>query len=707
MSSTFSAAQDRVAFLMSPRSSNECQIDRRMYERDRFREIFCQCDAVIRRQLGWSLQDGLTFDGVTYRRVVTEAECEPAVTAVQIATVHVWRDRGIRPHAVAGASGGEYAAAFAAGALSLEDAMSVACCTGYALGRVVGVGETIAVDMNREDAAAYLSAAPEPVFLAAHYSQNRVALSGGAGAIGAVSTDLSSRNIRWRPVPAGMAVHSPLMDPLEDVFIGWLGHLRPRRPSLPIYSAAAGGLAADAAFDARHWWLVFRQPAYLADAVRQMLQDGYDTFADLGHQPVLFGAIREAAALAGGQVCLLQPDNEPEGRRAEDSRFDPASPDVRRDPYPYYHRLRAHSPVQFLPRAGCWAVLGHAQAMQVLKAPALFSSSILRGFDAALLGADPPAHTRIRQAVSEAFAQQRLALLETHMRALVHQLLDHVAEQAAFVVVETLAMPLPVLVIAELLGLATDKLDRLKRWSEAVVIGASGRPGPEERARLAAAGAEMERFLAEHIGRLTAAPDGSLLGDLVAGDAGRPHLPRHLTTREAASVARLLLIAGNETTTNLIGNTLLALLRNPVELARVQEDRTLVSAAIEETLRYDPPVQTVDRVTTQPVTLAGVDIPPQARIGVMLGAANRDPQVFSDPDTFSLARDPHGHIAFGGGPHFCLGSVLSRLETRVVIEGLLDRLPKLHAAQSLDEVEWTRSLHLRGPRRLMLAGPVA
>jgi cytochrome P450 len=582
----------------------------------------------------------------------------------------------------------------------------------------------IAVSMNRDDAEAYLAVALEKVFLAAHYSHGSVALSGEAAAIEAVSADLSRRNIRWRPVQTRMAVHSPLMDALETLFTERLAHLRPRIPRVPIYSAAAGGLVRDALFDARHWWSVFRQPAYLADAARTMLHDGFEIFVDFGLHSVLSGAIREAAAIAGTKVQLLVSGIAAGGPGVDDSvqacarfaetrvpeetvetapasAFDPASPDVRRDPYPHYHRLRAQSPVQYLQRAGFWAVLGHAQAISVIKEPALFSSSILRGFDAVLLGADPPGHSRVRQLLAEAFAQKRMATLEAHIRARTDQLLDGLADVTAFDVVDAVAMPLPVSVIAGLLGMGTGDLERLKHWSDAVVMGASGRPGPEERARIVAAGAEMERFLTDHVARLRAAPDGSLLGDLVSSSGGHPPL----TAQEAASVARLLLIAGNETTTNLIGNTLLAFLRNPAELARLRADRTLVMAAIEETLRYDAPVQTVDRVTTRSVELADVAIPAHARIGVMIGAANRDPAVFPDPDMFSIARDPHGHVAFGGGPHYCLGAFLSRLETRVVIERLLDRLPHLRAAQSLDEVELTESLHLRGPRHLMLAGP--
>jgi len=693
-----------LAFLLSPRSSAPWRVGKRFYERARFQEILGACDDVIRDRLGWSLLSGMACDGDFYGRPLTEPEFEPAVTALQIAMAELWRAGGVRADAVAGASGGEFGAAFVAGALSLEDAMTVACCAGHVFASGLSRGGTIAVSMSRAEAEAYLPAAPRTVFLAAHHSLGNVALSGDPEAIAAIGADLSRRKVRWRPVPTAMAVHSPIMDVHEPVFLERLGRLRPRTPSIPVYSAAAGGPVKAAAFDARHWWSVFREPAYFAAAAARLLDDGFDAFLDLGLQPVLSGAIQEAAAAAGRPVRFLSSGLAPDRRSApapDPAGFDPGAPDVRRDPYPHYHALRARAPVLFLPRPGYWAVLRHEDVTGVLKEPALFSSSILRGFDSTLIGADPPAHTRVRRIVTEAFTPRKLAALEAHVRARAAQLLDGIAGKAEFDLVAAVAMPLPVSVIAELLGMATDDLERLKRWSDAVVAGASGRPGPDERARIVAAGAEMQRFLAEHVGRLQAEPDDSLLGDLVGGHADGPRL----SASEAASLARLLLIAGNETTTNLIGNAVLALLRNPAELARLQDDRALVPAAIEETLRYDAPVQTVDRVTARPVELGGVRIPAQARIGVMIGAANRDPSVFPDPDAFSIARNPHGHVAFGGGPHYCVGSFLSRLEARIVIEGLLDRLPQLRARQSLDEVELTPSLHLRGPRLLMLAGP--
>jgi cytochrome P450 len=175
-----------------------------------------------------------------------------------------------------------------------------------------------------------------------------------------------------------------------------------------------------------------------------------------------------------------------------------------------------------------------------------------------------------------------------------------------------------------------------------------------------------------------------------------------LSAAEGASLARLLLIAGNETTTNLIGSAVLALLRSPAELDRVRRDLSLVPAAIEETLRYDAPVQAVDRVTLRPAELGGASLPAQARVVVMIGAANRDAAAFPDPDTFSVARNPRAHLSFGAGPHACVGAFLSRLEARIVLEGLLERRPALRAAQPLDDVERTESLHLRGPRRLVL-----
>jgi cytochrome P450 len=693
-----------LAFLLSPRSPAPWQVGRHVYEQVLFQEVLRACDEVIVDRLGWRLLPGVIPGGDACRRPLTEAELEPAVTALQIALVEVWRERGARPDAVAGASGGEFAAAFAAGALSLEDAMAVACCVGEVFGSGLGRGGTIAVSMSRADAEAYLPAAPKTVFLAAHHSLGSVALSGDPEAIAAVSADLSRRNVRWRAVPTSMAVHCPIMDVHEAAFLERLHRLRPRTPKVPIYSAAAGGLLESAAFDARHWWRVFRAPAYFADAAARLLEHGFDAFVDFGLQPVLSGAVQDAAAAAGRPVRFLPSGTAPEtplSSAPDPAAFDPGEPEVRRDPYPHYHALRARAPVLFLPRAGYWAVLRHADATEVLKEPALFSSSILRSFDSALLGADPPAHTPVRRRVGEAFTPPTMAALEAHIRARTGQLLDGIAGRAAFDLVAAVATPLPVSVIAELLGMAGEDTDRLKRWTDAIVAGAGGRPDPDARARVGAAIREMERFLADHVARLQAEPDDSLLGDLVGGRAGGPPLP----ARDAASLARLLLIAGNETTTNLIGNAVLALLRNPAELARLRDDRALVPVAIEETLRFDAPVQTVERVTTRPVEIAGVRIPTQARIGVMIGAANRDPSVFPDPDTFSIARDPHGHIAFGAGPHHCVGSLLSRLEARVVLEGLLDRLPRLRALQPLDEVQLTRSPHLRGPRLLMLAGP--
>jgi len=163
----------------------------------------------------------------------------------------------------------------------------------------------LAVSMKRDDAEAYLAAAPETVFLAAQYSHANVALSGEAAAIAAVSADLTRRQIRWRPIQTGRAVHSPLMDPHEVLFAERLSRLRPRVTQIPIYSAAAGGLVDGAPLDARHWWRVFRQPAYLADAAKAMLQDGFATFVEFGLHPVISSAVREAATMSGAKIEVL------------------------------------------------------------------------------------------------------------------------------------------------------------------------------------------------------------------------------------------------------------------------------------------------------------------------------------------------------------------------------------------------------------------
>jgi cytochrome P450 len=295
--------------------------------------------------------------------------------------------------------------------------------------------------------------------------------------------------------------------------------------------------------------------------------------------------------------------------------------------------------------------------------------------------------------------------LRGHVQAIVDRLLDHVADAARVDVIEALAYPLPVTVISELMGVPASDNEMIKEWSRDVAraLDAIALPvGPEviERGSLATEGiAGYFRTLAEERRRR---PGTDLLSGLVeAEEAGD-----RLNERELLATCLLLYVAGHETTVNLIGNGLLALLRHPEERRRLQGDPGLASAAIEELLRYDGPVQRTGRMAVRDVEIGGVPIPEGSLVLGLVGAANRDPAQFAEPDRLDLGRDQPRHLAFGAGIHYCLGAPLARLETQVAIETVLRRFPALTLAT--ERLAWRPSSTLRGLDTLpVILGPAA
>ena len=373
---------------------------------------------------------------------------------------------------------------------------------------------------------------------------------------------------------------------------------------------------------------------------------------------------------------------------------------MRQDPYPYYKRLREDSPVAETTQRGIWVVSRYDDVLSMLGRPDLFSSSIMLRADAALLGTDPPAHTRTRRIVNHAFSAQRVASLEGDIGAIADGIVGRISSLGEFDLMSELAVPLPMIVIAEILGIETGKLEDFKRWSEAVVVDATGTSASLPRSQIQGSLREFEAFFDRIISDRTLSPGEDLVSALLS-----PEIPEdRLDSRQVLDVCKLLLIAGNETTTNLIGNAVLALLRNQGELAKVTANPALVPALVEETLRYDAPVQFLNRITTQRVELSGASIPAGAVVMSILGSANRDERKFEDPDRFDVERNPRDHLAFGHGAHFCLGAPLARLEARMSLQALLPLLPRLQAADDqLERVPLVDSIQLRGPKRLLLA----
>jgi cytochrome P450 len=313
-----------------------------------------------------------------------------------------------------------------------------------------------------------------------------------------------------------------------------------------------------------------------------------------------------------------------------------------------------------------------------------------------LIAEDGERHAAMRAIVNRGFTPRRIAAWEARARELVAGSVAKLRAGGPFDLVEDLAIPLPVGIIAEMLGVEPSRQRDFKRWSDAVIDTATG-PGRAEpfSPRIVDAIIELATYMRAVAEERRRHPADDLVSVIVAQQDGE----NALTIREVIQFAMLLLVAGNETTTNLIGNAVTALLDHPDQLARVVADPSLVPAALEETLRWDAPVQLVFRTATQDVEIAGVRIPRGAYVAPLLGSANRDERRFPEPDRFDVARDPQGHLGFGFGKHFCLGASLARMEARVALAALVPELPRLVRERPRPLVD---SFLVRGPRRLEL-----
>lgn len=380
-------------------------------------------------------------------------------------------------------------------------------------------------------------------------------------------------------------------------------------------------------------------------------------------------------------------------------------PDFLADPYPAFHRLRAEDPVHRHP-LGFYVLTRYDDVLAFLRDPrfgksgyqALFESRFGGGPEGSwlalsMLFRDPPDHTRLRALVSKAFTPRVVETLRGRIQDIVDRSLDRVAGAPRMDVIEELAYPLPVAVISDLLGVPAEDSEAVKEWSRDVAraLDAIALPvGPDVIERGRRATAAMAEYFRSLIGERRRQPDSDLLSGLVeAEEAGD-----RLTERELLATCVLLYVAGHETTVNLIGNGLLALLRHPVERRRLQGDLGLLPGAIEELLRYDGPVQRTGRMAACDVEIAGVPIPEGSLVLGLLGAANRDPARFDEPDRLDLGRDEPRHLAFGAGIHYCLGGPLARLEAQVAIGTVLRRFPAM--TLDIERPAWRPSSTLRG-----------
>lgn len=395
--------------------------------------------------------------------------------------------------------------------------------------------------------------------------------------------------------------------------------------------------------------------------------------------------------------------------------FDLWSQQARIDVLPIYARMRQHAPIARLlspsQRVPLWVVSRYKDAVELLR-DARFSKDRYKlteadrsryfrlgevaQLDKHMLNADPPAHTRLRSLVAQAFTPRRVEDLRPRITSIAQRLLEALPAEGSVDLLDAFAFPLPVTVIAELLGVPTEDQDRFRAWTFTVLNPNGGNLEPVRRAMV-----EFQQYLKEILARRRAEPRDDLISALLAAEEQGGD---RLSAVELVSMVFLLMVAGHETTVNVIANGVWALLRHPEQLERLRANPALLDPAIEEILRYCGPVRhSTSRFAVQDTEFRGQLIPAGEMIMASMLSANHDPEQFDAPERFDITRTPNRHIAFGSGSHFCIGASLARLEASIALPLLLERLPRLRFAGEPSALRWRGGLLIHGLERLPVA----
>jgi cytochrome P450 len=404
---------------------------------------------------------------------------------------------------------------------------------------------------------------------------------------------------------------------------------------------------------------------------------------------------------------LISPPSRPDPRLSLYRLMDPA---VLADPYPLYRSLRETDPVHWDPFLHAWVVTGYADCITVLHK---FSADrtpspeqiktlgigalapIAQVMTKQMLFMDAPAHTRLRKLCSTAFTPRRIEGLRTHIQEIADRQLDRIAANGEMDVIADFAAPLPAIVTAEMLGVPTTDHLLLKAWSAdfAEMLG-NFQHNPDRAARVLKSVEEMTAYFQAAIREQERLPREGLIASLMSAEVDG----QRLSEEEIIANTIVTMVGGQETTTNLIGNGLLTLLRNPASLAQLRDDPSIIESAVEELLRYESPSQHTARIAPEDCELGGKTIRKGNAVMAVMAAANRDPARFADPDTLDLARKDNRHLAFGWAAHFCFGAPLARMEGQIAFATLLKRLPNLALLPS--NLVWRENLGLRGLKAL-------
>ncbi|MGG4092124.1 cytochrome P450 family protein [Paenibacillus lautus] len=376
------------------------------------------------------------------------------------------------------------------------------------------------------------------------------------------------------------------------------------------------------------------------------------------------------------------------------------------NPYPVYEKLRQSDPIlnlQFPDGRFGWLISNYEEAVEALK-DVRFSKDVAKAmgqeqtsvFSTNMLFSDPPDHKRLRGLVQKGFTPQRIADMRDHIQEIADNLLDAVSSKETIDLIDEYAFKLPIIVISEILGVPTEDQDKFRIWSNSI-IGASNQEMNEQVVQ------HMNEFIAylkDWFAKVREQPGDDMISQLVIAE----NQGDRLSEQELYGLVTLMIIAGHETTVNLIGNGVLALLEHPKQRKLLQEQPELIHGAIEEMLRYNGPVEfSTSRWATEDMDFHGVHMKKGDLVVIALNSANRDASQFEDPDIFDITREKSQHLAFGKGIHLCLGAPLARLEGEIAINTLLHRYPNFELQRDIDELEWRPGMIVRGVKEIPIS----
>ena len=381
------------------------------------------------------------------------------------------------------------------------------------------------------------------------------------------------------------------------------------------------------------------------------------------------------------------------------------SDEIRRNPFVFYEQMRCQAPVFHEPRSDLWMLFDYESVKRALNDQESFSSNPMTANHPApqwIIFMDPPRHTKLRALISKAFTPRVIANLEPRIKELSRELLDEQAPRGEMDLATQYAVPLPMKVIAELIGIPIGDWARFRHWSDVILklsYVVRGISDPEEAAKIGAeispVMAEIKTYLPALIEQKKTQPKEDLLTGLALAEVDG----ERLSEEEIIGFFQLLIVAGQETTANLINNAMLCFLEHPAEFEKLRQSPGLLPGAIEEALRYRSPIQWTFRSTRTDVEMHEQVIPKGKLLLAVMGSANRDPKTFHDPDRFDMTRDPNPHVAFGHGLHFCIGAALARMEARIALTDLMARFQRIELASDRPW-EPRKALHVHGPSSL-------